>query len=244
MKVFVCPVDKRKFTNLDALVLYVEKNYPEAVPAGVTTKQWLFNIRNGLPPANKYGKSILSGKPTEWNEKAGRYERLRDDKEKEEFRKLFKERMQKKYGKDTLLDDPEVQQKMLENRKISGKYEFQDGSLMVYTGTYEKDFLEVMDVVIDWPSRDIFMPCPFVVDYISPRDEKKHFYMPDVYIDSLKLIVEIKSEDNKHYRKRDEDIEKAKDAAIAKTGIAFIKIYDKDYRDFIEMIKFKKDEKF
>lgn len=244
MKVFICPITKRKFTNLQALIDYVEANHKAMVPTCVTTKQWLFNIRNRLPPTQQYGKSIMTGKPTPWNETLGRYERLANEEERKAYREMFRERMLKKYGKDTLLNDPEVQQKMLSRRKISGNYEFQDGSLTPYVGKYELDFLQVMDISLGWSANDIFAPCPFIVPYTSPRDKKQHFYMPDILIDSLKLVVEIKSEDNKHYRKRDEDIEQAKDRAIEKSKFNFVKIYDKDYRDFIEVIKDLKDKLF
>ena len=45
-----------------------------------------------------------------------------------------------KYGKTTLLNDPEQQKKMLANRHISGEYEWTDGNIKTYTGSYEFDY--------------------------------------------------------------------------------------------------------
>jgi len=49
---------------------------------------------------------------------------------------MFKKRMIGKYGKPYLTNDPEQQKKMLANRKISGVYQWSDGSgALPYTGT-------------------------------------------------------------------------------------------------------------
>jgi len=240
MQKFKCPIcPNRSYVTLDSVIDHIENDHPGCVPKGITTKQWLFNIRNKLPQTQKFGKSILSGKPTAWNEEAGRYERLRDDAERLEFRKIFIQRMLKTYGKETLLKDPEVQKKMLAGRKISGQYQWSTDPRRTfsYTGSYELDFLRFMDIQMSWDPKDIFMPCPFVIDYISPRDKSKHFYIPDAYIESLKLIVEIKSEDNKFYRKRDLDIETAKDHEVARRKLKYVKVYDKNYEDLAELLK-------
>jgi hypothetical protein len=215
----------------------VDSSHEGSTPKSVSTLQWLFNIRNKLSPINQSGKSIISGKPTKWDEKHGRYERLADDKEKEEFRKIFLARMRKKYNKDTLLNDADVQKKMMASRSISGVYEYSDGTKFQYTGSYELDFIRFMDANIEWESKDIFMPCPFVIPYTSPRDNKEHFYIPDVLIESKKIVIEIKSSENKHYRERDKDIENAKDEAMKNTNMRFVKIFDKDYSELSEILK-------
>lgn len=234
-KISICPVCKRKFASVDSNIDHIDKDHPNCCPDNITVKQWIFNIKNGLAPNNKYGHSILTKKPTEWNEKLGRYERLADDNERMAFRKLFIQRMLKTHGKETLLNDPEIQKTMLARRKISGKYKFGKEEFP-YTGSYELDFLRYMDEVMDWDPKDLFMPCPIVIKYTNPRDGKEHFYIPDAFITSLKLIVEIKSKENKHYRKRDLDIELAKDAAMRKSKYNYVKIYDKDYEDFTSLV--------
>lgn len=232
----LCPVCRRRYTSIEATLNHLDSEHPGCCPQGVTEKQWLFNVRNKLPPANLFGKSILSGKNTPWNEKLGKYERLASEAERKEFRALFVKRMMKVHGKSTLLRDPDIQKSMLRKRKISGKYNFQ-GVEFDYTGTYELDFLRHIDEVMNWDPKDLFMPCPIVIDYICPRDGKWHFYIPDAYIQSLSLIIEIKSQDNKFYRKRDLDIETAKDKAVGKLKkLSYVKIYDKDYSEFMSVI--------
>jgi len=233
-----CPICKKAFISWDSCAEHFEKVH-SAVLAGkhITAKQYIFNVRNRLDPFRRFGKSILSGKPTKWNETTGKYERLADNTERQQYRKMFVDRMMKTYGRATLLDDPEVQKKMLANRKISGKYVWSDGSReFTYTGSYEEDCLRFLDE-LGIPSAEVFAPAPFVVSYKSPRDDKEHFYIPDVYIGNLKIVIEVKSAENKHYRARDLDIEKAKDFAMSKRNLTFVKVYDKDYTELGETIK-------
>jgi hypothetical protein len=144
----------------------------------------------------------------------------------------------KVYNKEHLLNDPEIQKKMLTNRKISGIYRFKDGTDFTYTGSYEKDFLEVMNHVLSWNSADLLLPAPEVIQYKDPDSGVSRFFIPDVYIISLNLVIEIKASDNNHYRKRDINIELAKDAAIIETKkFRYIKVFDKDYNELIHLIK-------
>ena len=233
-KVYKCPFDKSKFNNLNQLIQYVEKQHAQSLPSQNPTSQALFNLRNKLPIDNTHGKSIMQGKPTEWDPSMNKYKRLVDDVEREQFREMFKSRMTKVYGKIHLLDDPEKQKEMLASRSISGTYNL-NGKKITYTGSYEKDFLDVMNF-LDWDASDIMMPAPQVIPYVSPRDNQLHQYIPDVYIVQLNLIIEIKSEDNKHYRARDKDIEFAKDDAMEKSRYNFVKVYDKEYQHFLQTI--------
>lgn len=78
-------------------------------------------------------------------------------------------------------------------------------------------------------------PAPQVIPYMHP-DGTEHAHIPDFYISSLNLIVNIKSSENKHYRLRDIDVEKAEDRAIEKTNFNYIKIYDNQFGKFIDGI--------
>jgi hypothetical protein len=196
---------------------------------------------------NKYkkagGKCIICQKSTKWNESTERYERICDRPEtncKEKYREMFRKRMIKVHGKDNLLNDPEVQKKMLDARKISGEYEWRNGEKTKYTGTYEKEFLEFLDIFLHFEPSDVISPAPQVFYY--EYEGKKHFYLPDFYISSINTIVEIKAFDNKHYRARDIGQEKAKDKAVAKSKFNFIKVHDKEYDDFFNyLMKFKEE---
>jgi hypothetical protein len=238
LAVFKCPFCDHKYKEKQYLYNHLENKHKEQL--------------NGLSPAQIYfnhkynktgGKCIICRKSTKWNETTERYERICDRKEtkcKEKYRQMFRERMIKVHGKDTLLNDPEVQKKMLNARKISGKYKWSDGKEISYTGTYEKDFLEFMDIFMKFPSSDIMSPAPQVFYYNYKG--KKHFYIPDFYISSINTIIEIKSFENKHYRKRDIEMEKAKDKAVLKSKFNYIKIHDKEYDEFFNfLVNFKKD---
>jgi hypothetical protein len=204
----------------------------------------------GISPAQIYfnhkykksgGKCIIDGKPTEWNEATERYDRLCSDKCREKYREMFKERMMKVHGKTTLLDDPEVQKKMLDNRKISGEYTWSDGkSKTKYTGTYEHEFLEFLDIFLHFKPSDVISPAPQIFYY--EYGGKKRFYIPDFYISSINTIIEVKAYDNKHYRARDEAQEKAKDRAVLKSSFNYVKVHDKEYDEFFDyLMKFKND---
>jgi len=204
----------------------------------------------GLSPAQVYfnwkykktkGSCVMCHKETKWNEAVERYERFCSEKCKEAYRTEFKKRMISKYGKEHLLDDPNQQSKMLGNRKISGTYIWSDGkSKSKYTGSYEKEFLEFLDIVMQMSPTDVFAPAPQVFKYTY--EGKEHFYMPDFYIASLNLIVEIKDggdNANKHHKiqKVDKVKEKLKDDVMAKqTQYNYIKVVDKDYSIFINYL--------
>lgn len=197
-----------------------------------------------LSPANVYfnyrnnkteGKCIICGKPTKFNEKTEKYERVHDGKCKEKYREQFKQRMQKKYGKTTLLNDPDMQNKMLQNRSISGKYHWTSGRGLPtpYVGSYEKDFLHFLDVQMEFHSNNVISPSNIAIPYKFAN--KDHFYMPDFYLPDFNLLVEIKGKNN-HYQKRDEIKEKKKDEAAINSEYKYIKIVDKKYDEFIHLI--------
>jgi hypothetical protein len=105
-----------------------------------------------------------------------------------------------------------------------------DGREFVYTGEYERDFLEYCDRFLEWPGEDIVAPAPFEVIYVL--DGKKHVYIPDAYLMSLDLVVEIKG--TSMYQKRDREKEEAKDRVMARSEHSYIKIVDKKYDDFLK----------
>jgi hypothetical protein len=134
--------------------------------------------------------------------------------------------MKNKYNVEHLLNDPKKQREMLSNRRISSVYKHSDGKEIEYTGTYELDLLQYLDNVLNVKSDDI-IAAPFEFYYLG-TDGNKHFYIPDYYIPSLNLIIEVKSSDNKHYRARDYEDEILKDKCIP-NEYNFIKVLEKDY---------------
>jgi hypothetical protein len=231
------------FKNSESLEEYIKENnnddYLRLKKEDISVEQYAFNIRNKKDPFTKFGKSIISGKPTTWNNSLNKYNRILDE-EKEEYRKLFSERMKKIHNTDNLLVLPEQQRKMLANRSISGKYKYSDGIEFTYTGSYEHHFLVFMDTMVNWNSEDIYLPAPFEIKYINPKTNKESFFIPDVFIESCNLVLEIKASDNNHYRQRDIDIEFAKDAAMKGTNYSYLKVFDKDYSELLTILNNKK----
>jgi hypothetical protein len=144
-----------------------------------------------------------------------------------------------KYGKVHLLDDPEKQKEMLANRKISGVYNWSDGSsVFKYTGTYELDFLRYLDTILHWSSDDILAPSPHT--YLYKYDNKDHFYIPDFFIPSMNIEIEIKDDGsalniNKDSREKD----KIKDELMRSNivYVNYIKIINKNYTDFLKLVR-------
>jgi hypothetical protein len=229
----------RKFSSLEAIQNFLDREDPDLLnelnKREISLSQYLFNLKTKRDPFNKNAKSILSDKPTTWNEKSGMYNRIHES-EKKEYRELFRQRMLRIHKSDNLLNDPEMQKKMLSSRKISGEYKARNGEIFSYVGSYELDFLQVLDLVLNWDMNDVLLPAPMVFPY---KDDEKvdHFYIPDVYFTSLDLIVEIKSGENKHYRQRDLALEFSKDKEVLKSSHSYLKILDKDYNEFLNFVK-------
>jgi very-short-patch-repair endonuclease len=97
--------------------------------------------------------------------------------------------MLKTRGVTRISSTAEGQKKMLANRKISGKYKFQDGGIKEYTGSYELKALEFMDKVLHIKSDDILSPGP-ILEYTY--EGKVHMYITDFYYQPYNLVIEVK----------------------------------------------------
>lgn len=172
------------------------------------------------------GKSVISGKPTPWNPVTERYERFLPE-EKAEYVTMFQERMKKKYGITHLTTDPQHQKRMLDNRRITTEYTWLDGSKTKCTSQYELDFLKFLEFTYNFKS-EYLMEAPII--YYADEESKK-FYIPDFFIPSLNLIVEVKGS-NPHYQKRDSYKEVLKQKATESAGFSFIQVNDKMYLAF------------
>lgn len=235
-KYYKCPFCSKKYVTKPSLYSHMESKHYEQLN-GLSPAHYYFNYRN----KKTHGSCIMCHKETPFNEETEKYERLCSQKCKEAYLKMFRERMKKKYGKETLLDDPEIQKKMLERRKISGMYTWSDGTKFKYVGTYEKDMLEYLDIYLHFSSQDVNVPAPQVFKYYLEDDDKEHFYMPDIFIVSLNLIIEVKGTNN-HYQKRDEYIQEAKKKAVLDSKLYdYIIVFDKKYDQLNNLIEEIKD---
>lgn len=229
IKNFKCPYCGKSYAQKPYLYAHMEKDHPDQL-GDLSPAHAYFNFKN----KKTEGKCIICGKPTKFNERTEKYDRLDSQRCKVAYRQQFLDRMRATYGKDTLLDDPDHQKKMLESRKISGTYRWSDGQKLGYTGTYEKHALEYFDKVLHLESKDVLSPSPIVIEY--KRDGKKHFYIPDFYIIPFNLLVEVKGTNN-HYQKRDYTTEKIKDEAALASSYNYVKVVDKDYTPLLEKIE-------
>lgn len=235
-----CLFCTNQYNSKQPLYTHIEQKHNELVPPDITVAQFFFNMKYN----KTHGSCIMCKRETHWNEKSERYERLCDRKVcSDNFREMFKKRMMKVYNKTTLLNDPEVQKKMLEGRKISGIYKWQNGYETKFVGRYERNFLEYMEKILGWENPEgIQMPCPFVLKYTL--DGKEHFYIPDVFIESLNLIIEIKASaknNTHHFRQREEKAERAKDDVAMKSSYNFIKIEDNNFKELTNFIAENKE---
>jgi len=244
MKFFKCPFCEKKYSNKKSLYLHMESEHStqlnessEGKKITLPASQIYFNYNNKYLLYKKNGTCIICSKYTEWNEQTEKYNRLcKSEKCAQDYRDQFKKRMIKIHNKVHLLNDPEQQKKMLSNRKISGSYLYNDREI-TYTGSLERKFLEFLHTNLEWDSEDILMPAPQIYKYSYKGSDK--FHIPDVFIPSLSLVVNIKSEDNKHYRLRDIDQELEIDKAISNgdKNLKYIKLYDGNHKPFLEFLK-------
>ena len=241
VKYYKCPECKKVYNSLKPWETHMENCHPELIPDGWTPARYFYFLQT----KKDHGSCIICKNNTEWLESRMKYARFcNNPKCKEIYREQFKNRMIKSYGKITLLNDPEQQRKMLLAKKNSGYYELSDGSKIEYASSYEHHFLMMIDHLFRITGNDIMGPSPhtYYYDYINPEDkenEGKKFYIPDYYICSLILEVEIKQNTSTHPKilRIDKVKEKCKDDMMKTIpGINYIKIVDKNYEEFFKFI--------
>lgn len=235
VKYYKCPECGKKFKTLSGWSGHMDTMHPSTRPEGFSDSRFFYYILTGKTA----GSCIECHSPTDWSEATGKYNRYCNNPAcKKAYVKLAKSRMTNKYGKEYLLDDPDMQRKMVSSRKISGYYTFSDGSgKLGYVGSYEKDFLMMMDKFMRYSANDILSPSPNT--YFYEYEGKKHFYIPDFYVPNLNLEIEIKASDNTHPKIQavDKVKERLKDEVMQNNPkINYIKINDKVYTGFFDYL--------
>ena len=240
VKTFRCPSCGKQYSSLKLWTNHTLKMHPDEIPEGWTPAHYFYYTMTG----KKCGYCVICKGPTEWNEGTMKYNRFCSNPEcREKYREVFKQRMIGKYGKVTLLDDPEQQRKMIMNKKNSGYYTFDDGKVG-YSSSYEYDFLKMCHQFLHMMAADILQPSPhtYYYNYVNENDkehEGKHFYIPDFYIPSLNLEIEIKQNTSTHPKilRVDKVKEICKDNMMKTIkGINYIKIDDKQYGEFFDLV--------
>ena len=225
---YKCPFCDKRFTRQD-LVRHIEDNHMDVLPSSFTPFRYVFNYVNKKGP-DYHGKCTECGGSTTWDENKGRYNRQCDKKAcHDSYIKKFEANMIRVKGVKRISATANGQEKMLANRKISGKYKFKNGVMKTYTGSYEKSALEFMDKIMDIDPNDIISPGP-VLEYIY--DNVKHMYITDFYYQPYNLIIEVKDGGNRP-NKRSMPEYRAKQIAkeefiINHTNYNYIRLTDND----------------
>lgn len=231
-----CPECTHTYPEVDDLYEHIEEKHSDAIPKGMSAGQYFYFTKYH----RKSGQCVVCSKETPWNESTNKPYRICSPICRKTYRENFLNNMRRVHGKDHLLNDPEMQKKMLSQRSISGEYQWSNGARKGYVGSYEKDFLRFLDVFMNFEPDDIHAPAPQIIEY--EYEGEKHFYIPDFYIESINTIVEIKDggdNPNTHHKIQnvDKEKEKAKDGALSKTGkYNYIKIVNKQYGAFIKFL--------
>ena len=230
---YACPYCDEKYEKVK-LVSHIDKKHSECIPEGFTATRIVFNIVN----KKEKGKCVICGKESPWNEDKARYDRFCSDKCKKEYEKIAAERLKRVRGmtKEEMLKDIEYQNNvMLANRKISGKYKFQDGTIRSYVGSYELKFLEFMDKFFNVKSEDLETPGP-IIEY-KYRGET-HKWITDAYYAPYNLVFDIKDGgDNPNKAIVDRERQTCKENAIKKQGkYNYIRLTDNKFEQLIELM--------
>lgn len=233
---FTCKICKEKYKSLEGLYSHIEEDHEEMIPRDMTVEQYYYYMKTG----KSHGNCVICKATTKWNESTHKYHRFcSNPKCKEKYKEEFRKRMIGKHGKVHLLNDPEQQKKMLANRSISGTYKWSNNPQIEipYTGSYELDFLKNMDLFFNWDPEDIIMPSPHT--YYYEYEGQKKFYIPDVFIPSLGLEIEIKDggdNPNNHHKIQAVDKVKEKkkdDVMTSQKSFHYMKLMNKNYANLI-----------
>ena len=220
--------DKQKFCH------HIASQHNTQVPEEYEPLEWAYSLMVNKPIGRVCTQCRKN--PVHFNEETLKYERLCDDpKCKEAYVREMKDRMKKVYGKEHLLNEADMQRKMIYGHPLSRDYEWDEKHKFHIIGSYEEDFLNHLKS-LDWSPSDVIAPSPNNYWY-KWEDGTTHLYIPDFFIPSLSLEVEIKESDNRHPRmEHSRDIEHRKDKRMAflmkKTSINYLKIVDKNYEEF------------
>ena len=235
VKKYKCPYCEKRLDR-QKLITHIEKVHEDMIPENYTATRVVFNLIN----KKTQGKCVICGKETEWNENKARYERIcNNPKCKKAYIDQTADRLYKKHGKtkQDFLNDPKFQEKMLQNRSISGKYKFQDGGVLPYVGSYEKNFLQFMDQFFHVKSSDLIAPGP-VIDY--KFNGKTHQWITDFYYEPYNLVFDIKDGgSNPNTREMNEYRAKqiAKEKAIKDMKqYNYIRLTDNQFDQMIELM--------
>ena len=202
--------EKHKFCN------HIAKIHNDQCPEDSEPLEYAYSIMVNKP----MGRTCIMchRNPVNFNQSTLKYERFCSNPNcKEEYVKLVKGRMKSKYGQEHLLNTAEMQRKMIFNHPNAKDFVWDDKHTFRVIGTYEYDFLKTLKE-LGWSPSDVIAPSPNDYWY-KWKDGSQHLYIPDFYIPSLALEIEIKESDNQHPR-----MEHSREIEYLKDGMMKLKI--------------------
>lgn len=241
-----CPICDKKLISKEALVNHIDKSHANQIPDNWSAARYENYLRTGV----KCGNCTECGKPTEWNDSTWKYNRLcGDPKCIAKVSSRAKKNMIAKHGVVHKLNDPEMQRKMIYSKRNSGAYYFSEDKekkyKIMYASSQEKNFLEMLDAFLNMDPSDIMGPSPHTYTYKYEGED--HFYIPDYYISSLNLEIEIKEPlNNQNNHPKIQAIDKVKeelkdDLMKSIDEVNYIKINGTDYSQFFAFLSALKD---
>jgi len=233
-----CPICTKKYQYKKDMVHHISLRHARQLPDNMSPAKFLFSSTHG---GRTTGKCRICNNDTHFDEQIGRPAILCSVECKKAFASVAQSRNINIHGVPHLLNNQDHQMYMLSKRKISGEYEWSDGKTKIpYVGSYERKFLEFMDIFIGINPMYIHAPSPFHFEYEFEGETLTT--TQDYYIDILDLIVEIKhggDNPNNHHKIQAVDVkkDKAKEDAIKKnTTHNFIKIVDNKFGPMLKMM--------
>ena len=241
-----CPICNKKLISKEALVNHIDRDHDQQIPENWSAARYENYLRTGV----KCGNCTECGKPTEWNDSTWKYNRhCGDPKCIKSIASRAKKNMVSKYGVVHKLNDPEMQRKMIYSKKHSGSYYFSSDDdkkyKIMYASSQEKKFLEMLDAFLNMDPSDISGPSPHTYTYKYEGED--HFYIPDYYIHSLNLEIEIKeSLDNPNTHPKIQAVDKVKESLkddVMKSidEVNYIKINGSNYTEFFAFLSTLKE---
>lgn len=232
-----CHFCSSSFTDKHSYCNHVALKHNDQVPEEYDALEFAYSLLVGKPVGRLCTQ--CKTKHVRFNSDTLKYERLCDNPAcKEAYIRMMKDRMINVYGKEHLLNDADMQRKMLYNHADAHDYIWDDQHKFRIIGTYESDFLDHLKKN-GWSPNDIICPSPNNYWY-KWNDGSTHLYIPDFFIPSLSLEVEIKQGNwSGSFMEHNREIEALKDKRMkyetSKTNINYIKIMDKKYDEFDEI---------
>lgn len=248
VKYYKCPICNSKYKTLTGWGDHMHRFHPDEIPEGYSDSRYFYYTKTG----KRNGICRTCKKPTDWNENSQKYNQYCNNPAcKQAYVKIAKQRMIDRYGKVHLLNDPDVQREMIQHRKISGTFRMSDGGKIGYTGKNEKKFLEMLDKMFEWPSADIMSPSPhtYYYDYHNEKDpdvqDDQKFYIPDMYIPSLNVEIEVEQTTSGNQKMMDVYVvkKKQKEEIMRKNpNVNYVKVSDNDFTPFFDFLLKMKEQ--